>query len=244
MATMTVPGRNVPTKGIAEVNVDLIINDIPLSFVQECRLAGVVCCDIETTGLDWKVNQMKSLQLFIPGSQNVTVVRFMTPPQSTPNTTCWYHHPGAYPSPKHTSNIGQLMTDPKIVKVFHHALFDLRYLSRDLNIFPASVVCTKIAAKLAQKGTNKSTSLRNLLSSFLGVEIDKTEQTSDWSAEILTESQIRYAVSDVLYLKLLLDCLQNELEAKGLWDIAIGCFAHLPARAWLDLNQYTDIFEY
>ena len=43
-------------------------------------------------------------------------------------------------------------------------------------------------------------SLRDLCSELLGVEMDKTNQTSDWAKEDLTESQLTYAANDVRLL--------------------------------------------
>jgi ribonuclease D len=76
------------------------------------------------------------------------------------------------------------------------------------------------------------------------VDISKQQQTSDWGAEKLTEEQMAYAASDVLYLHRLKDVLDPLLQREERRDIAQACFDFLPMRARLDLLGWeeTEIF--
>ena len=78
----------------------------------------------------------------------------------------------------------------------------------------------------------------------LNVELDKTEQTSDWSQKKLTKQQIQYAMNDVIYLS----DLKKNLEAKLLEAKRLKTFKSimnfLDTRVELDLMGWenTDIF--
>jgi DNA polymerase-1 len=69
----------------------------------------------------------------------------------------------------------------------------------------------------------------------LWLQLDKTEQASNWSGS-LTEGQIRYAAEDVAHLLPLLEVLQQELAAAGLAEtFHLECRA-FPAVAWLETS--------
>ena len=61
---------------------------------------------------------------------------------------------------------------------------------------PAEVHCTLQACRLTLGP--KFTSLASAAINYLGVEVDKDLQTSDWSAEHLTAEQVRYAAQDAV----------------------------------------------
>ncbi len=67
---------------------------------------------------------------------------------------------------------------------------------------------------------------------------------SNWFSDILTEEQIKYGANDVLYLHLLLEKLEKELQNKGLLELEKKCFEHIPARVQLDIRGYDDVFTY
>ena len=83
--------------------------------------------------------------------------------------------------------------------------------------------------------------LRDLLDELLGIDISKLQQMSDWGAETLTDAQLDYAASDVLYLHRLKDKLDERLAREGRTDLARAAFDFLPARARLDLAGWPEI---
>ena len=103
--------------------------------------------------------------------------------------------------------------------------------------------CWKIASRLARTYTDRH-GLKDLTRELLGVDLSKQQQSSDWGAETLTEAQLAYAASDVLYLHALKDKLDANLAREGRTDVAQAAFAFLPWRAKLDLLGWaeTDIF--
>ena len=78
-------------------------------------------------------------------------------------------------------------------------VFNSGFEQRWFNAAGAShVLCRDVAfLRCARLGGGRS-SLLNAVEWDLGREMDKTEQTSDWSAEVLTRSQLRYAFRDAV----------------------------------------------
>ncbi len=136
-------------------------------------------------------------------------------------------------------NLARLLADPATVKLMHFARFDVAILQHSLGIPVAPVRCTKIAAKLVRTFTERH-GLRDLCRELLGVEISKQQQTSDWGAAELSSEQLAYAASDVLHLHALWARLEALLVREDRLDLAMACFAFLPARARLDLLGYED----
>ena len=142
------------------------------------------------------------------------------------------------------ARLAALLEAPSIQKIFHHAMFDLRFLVTRWGFQPVSIKCTKIAAKLLYPGDSSRQSLRPLVNEWLGIGLDKTEQTSNWSARELSDAQIHYAVRDVLFLAPLASRLEDQLRLVGLHDLSAGCWAHVPTRVQLELRGLGDPFTY
>ncbi len=136
-----------------------------------------------------------------------------------------------------------LLKDPKITKIFHFARFDVAVLEKYLEVDTAPVYCTKIASKLVRTYTDRH-GLKDLCSELLGIELSKQQQSSDWAAKDLSESQLAYAASDVLHLHALKERLDMMLAREGREGLAAACFGFLPHRVQLDLAGWAaeDIF--
>jgi ribonuclease D len=147
--------------------------------------------------------------------------------------------PGQHSAP----NLCKLLSDEKVLKIFHFGRFDIAALLKAFGIVTSPVYCTKIASKLVRTYTDRH-GLKNLLQELLGIDISKQQQSSDWGAETLTDAQLEYAASDVLYLHSLKDELDLRLQREGRIDLAKSSFDFLPTRAKLDLTGWpeTDIF--
>jgi ribonuclease D len=142
-------------------------------------------------------------------------------------------------------NLERLLADADVLKIFHFGRFDIAVLLNAFGVRSAPVYCTKIASKLCRTYTDRH-GLKYLLEEMLGIDISKQQQMSDWGAETLTEAQLAYAASDVLYLHRLKDVLDRRLAREGRTALADACFGFLPVRAELDLRGWpeTDIFEH
>ena len=137
-------------------------------------------------------------------------------------------------------NLVRLIEDPEILKLFHFGRFDIAALYNAFGALAAPVYCTKIASKLVRTYTDRH-GLKNLLDELLGVDISKLQQMSDWGAETLTEAQLNYAASDVLYLHRLKEELDKRLDREGRTDLAQAAFDFLPTRARLDLAGWPEV---
>ncbi len=186
---------------------------------------GAVAIDTETMGLEPHRDRLCVVQLS-PGDGSADVVQIPAGAASAPNITA-------------------LLADPARTKIFHFGRFDIAVLYHAFGVMPAPVYCTKIASRLTRTYTDKH-GLKDLVRDVLGVDLSKQQQLSDWGAEELTDAQVSYAASDVLYLHALKDKLDALLAREGRTELAAACFSFLPARARLDLAGWAteDIFSH
>ena len=138
-----------------------------------------------------------------------------------------------------TPNLTRLLTDPKVLKLFHFARFDLAAIEYYLGVTAAPCYCTKIASKLVRTYTDRH-GLKDLVRELLGKEISKQQQSSDWGAPELSEPQREYAASDVRFLHAMRDILIERLAREGRTELAQACFDFLPTRARLDVAGWAD----
>jgi ribonuclease D len=188
------------------------------------REHGSVAWDIETSGLDWRSERIALCQLLV-ANHGLSVVKIRK-------------------SRRKPQNLVSLLQDNSVQKVFHHAMFDLRFLCYHWNTSVQNIACTKIAAKLLDPEKVQGHTLSNLVREYLGVELDKSSRKSDWLTWGLSPEQWRYAGNDVRYLPDLLDRLLRELEKKDRYDLAKRCFAHIPTQVQLEIQGFRDLYGY
>ena len=191
-------------------------NDLP----DDVKFSGSVAIDTETQGLSLVRDKLCLVQLS-SGDGNAHIVQVNRDTFDCPN-------------------LKALMADQNIEKIFHFARFDVAIIKRDLGIVPTPVFCTKVASGLVRTYTDRH-GLKDVCRELLGVDISKQQQSSDWASEELTEAQLNYAASDVLYLHRLQMILTARLIREGRMELAKACFEFLPARAELDLGGWQDI---
>ena len=137
-------------------------------------------------------------------------------------------------------NLKRLLTDPKVVKIFHFGRFDIAMFHLHLGVVTAPVYCTKIASKLARTYTDRH-GLKDVVRELVGVDLSKAQQSSDWGNAELTQAQLDYAASDVLYLHAAKARLDMMLEREGRTELARKCFDFLPTRSALDLAGWDEM---
>jgi len=202
---------------------ELLRNDLDEALASAFSSAGRIAWDIETSGLDPRTDRIGTAQLHAPAVGTVVVQVGAAVPQ----------------------RLCRLLADPAVCKVFHHAMFDLRFMVAQWDAQPARIACTKIASKLlTPQLANNCHSLQSLLASYLGVEISKDQRLTDWLAPELTPAQLAYASRDVTYLIPLLSELEQRLHEAGLAGIYQACLDFLPTRVRLELGDWPDVFAY
>jgi ribonuclease D len=197
------------------VTIHFYHNDLP----DDLSLGPVVAIDTETMGLDPRRDRLCVVQLS-SGDGHAHVVQIARGQTSAPN-------------------LQRLLTDPATLKLFHFGRFDIAALKNAFGVLTAPVWCTKIASRLIRTFTDRH-GLKYLLLELVGVDVSKQQQTSDWGAVKLTEAQMEYAASDVLYLHRLMAELTARLIREDRLDLAQRCFDFLPTRAELDLMGYDE----
>ena len=188
-------------------------------------LGPVVAIDTETLGLEVKRDRLCVVQLS-RGDGSADVVQIAAGQTRAPV-------------------LEAMLADRDVLKLFHFGRFDMATLNHAFGVMPEPVYCTKIASKLARTYTDRH-GLKDLVRELLGVEISKQQQSSDWGADTLTEAQLTYSASDVLYLHGLRVKLDMMLTREGRDSHARAAFAYLPDRVRLDLAGFelTDIFSH
>ena len=205
-------------------NYQLFRNDLPLQSLKSFK--GDITIDTETLGLNIKRDRLCLIQLRNESNKKVYLIKF-----------------DKDISPANSKNIKYLLEDKSLTKIFHFARFDMAVLKENLNINVRNVFCTKIASKLTRTYSSKH-GLKDLVKEILNIELDKTEQTSDWSQKKLTKQQIQYAMNDVIYLSDIKKNLEEKLlEVKRLKTFK-SMMNFLNTRVELDLMGWenTDIF--
>jgi ribonuclease D len=149
----------------------------------------------------------------------------------------------ARPREGRAPRLKRLLEDPRVLKVFHFARFDVATLRYHLGIDVLPLYCTRTVSKLVRTYTDRHGLKDNLLE-LLDVELDKTVRHTDWSTPTLSPEQVRYAISDVTLLLPLRDRLETMLEREGRAELARDCFRVIPVLAQLDLMGYEDVFEH
>lgn len=182
-------------------------------------LGSVVAIDTETMGLRPHRDRLCVVQLS-SGDGNAHLVQIM-------------------PDQREAPNLARLLRDPEVLKLFHFGRFDIAVLAHAFDAVARPVWCTKIASKLCRTFTDRH-GLKQLCQELLGVDLSKVQQSSDWGAPGLTEAQLEYAASDVLYLHRLHEELTVRLEREGRMELANACFRFLPDRALLDLAGWPE----
>jgi ribonuclease D len=147
------------------------------------------------------------------------------------------------PGQRAAPNLTRLLADPAVTKIFHFARFDIAVLFHAFGVMTEPLYCTKIASKLTRTYTDRH-GLKDLAKEMVDIDLSKQQQSSDWASETLTEAQLAYAASDVLYLHGIKAKLDERLSREGRAALAEACFRFLPTRARLDLAGWgeEDIF--
>jgi ribonuclease D len=203
----------------SNANYELFEDDLSEERLAHYTTKNIVSVDTETRGLVIPRDRLCLVQLC--DEDNVTsLVRY-----------------NGKPAPK----LKKLLETRSVIKLFHFARFDVGTLQHYIGAEVQPIWCTKIASKLVRTYTDKH-GLKDLALEFLGIALDKTNQTSDWAQPDLSPSQLAYAASDVHVLIPLYKQLHAMLERENRLELATKLFACVGAVSQADVQGWSDIF--
>ncbi len=106
-----------------------------------------------------------------------------------------------------------LMTNPKVLKVFHAARQDIEIFFHLTGTIPTPVFDTQVAAMVC--GFGDAVSYETLATKLAGARIDKSSRFTDWAHRPLTPRQLEYALADVTHLRPAFEKLKARLDKSG-----------------------------
>ena len=202
-------------------NYQLFQNDLPSKVLKSFK--GDISIDTETLGLNIKRDRLCLIQLRNETDQNIYLIKF-----------------DEDLSPKLSKNIKILLENKSLTKIFHYGRFDMAVLKQNLKINVKNIFCTKVASKLTRTYSSKH-GLKDLVYEILDIQLDKTEQSSDWSKKELTKKQIEYAMNDVLYLSKIKNSLNEKLIIQKRFRLFKSIMKFMEIRVDLDLQGWEEI---
>ncbi len=135
-------------------------------------------------------------------------------------------------------NLKSILKNEKITKIFHFARADLAFIKYYLKTEINNIEDTKIASKLARSYSDKH-GLKDLVKEFIGKDISKQFQSSDFGGE-LSEKQLNYCANDVVHLHKILFELKKILKREKRIDLYNSTIKFINTRVDLDLASFKE----
>ena len=189
-------------------------NDLP----DDLKLGNILAVDGEFMGLNVRRDPLCLIQIS-SGNSDAHIVQFDRQNYKAPNLV-------------------RLLNDDKIIKIFHYGRADMAHIKYYLKTDTNNILDTKIASRLARSYSDNH-SLKNLIKEFIGLDISKQFQNSDFGGN-LTPAQIKYCANDVIYLHKIHEELNKILERENRIKLYQDCLKFLKTRVELDLALFKD----
>lgn len=168
-------------------------SDRVFEAVEHVVTADVVGLDIETTGLDAFRDKVRLLQ--VARSDGTVYVLDADEVDITPV-------------------VRALNEVPKVLA--HNMKFEASFLKPYGFNLGSNTYCTQLLYQVLTAGETAESSLKTVAKRILGVELDKTHQTADWSSEAeITPEMVEYAAKDASVLPNIYEELTRRLEKAG-----------------------------
>ena len=196
------------------VDIKLFKNDLP----EDLKLGNTIAVDCEFMGLRLRRDPLCLIQIST-GKKDAYIVQFDRKKYNAPN-------------------VCKILSNHKIKKIFHYARSDISFLKLHLKVDVENVEDTKIQSKLARSYTDKH-GLKDLVKEFIGIDINKQKQNSDFGG-ILSEAQLKYCANDVVHLHKIHSELEKILEREKRIDLYKNCLNFIKTRVDLDLALFKD----
>ena len=140
-------------------------------------------------------------------------------------------------------NLKKLLSNKNINKIFHYARSDMLFIKKYLNVNVENINDTKICSRISRTFSDKH-GLKDLIKEFIGIDVSKQMQTSDFGGE-LTEKQINYCANDVVFLHKIYEGLNKILIRENRVELYNNVIKFLPTRVELDsASFYEDIWSH
>jgi ribonuclease D len=107
----------------------------------------------------------------------------------------------------------ELMSNEKVLKVFHAARQDIEIMVHRSGVVPHPVFDTQVAAMVC--GFGDQVGYEAIVRKLAKAQIDKSSRFTDWSKRPLSDKQLAYALSDVTHLRVVYEKLKDELDRNG-----------------------------
>ena len=120
--------------------------------------------------------------------------------------------------------LNKVFSTPGVEKVFHASEYDIICLRRDFGFEFHNIFDTMQAARILGR---EKLSLGDLVEAEFDVYLDKHNQKANWAVRPMTPAMQRYACLDTHFLIRLYFKLKEELEVKGLDELAAEDFERL-----------------
>ncbi len=198
------------------MNVDIKLHkqDLP----DEINFSDKIAIDCEFTGLNIARDRLCLLQIS-SGKNDAHIIQLNKDNYNAPN-------------------LKKILADEDINKLFHFARADLLFIKKYLEVDVKNVNCTKIMSKIARSYSDKH-GLKDLVKEFIGVDISKQLQTSDFGGE-LSEKQLKYCAQDVIYLHKIYDSLKKILEREKRMFLYSETIKFINTRVELDFASFRE----
>ena len=171
------------------MDIKLHKNDLP----KDLQFGNKIAIDCEFMGLNFLRDKLCLVQIS-SGKSDAHIVQLDRAKYNAPN-------------------LKKILSDRSISKIFHYARADLVFLKKYLQVDIDNIEDTKLQSKLIRKYSDRH-GLKDLVKEFIGIDISKQHQTSDFGGE-LSSAQIKYCANDVIYLHKINDALNKMLAREN-----------------------------
>mgnify|MGYP001278661185 FL=1 len=196
------------------MDIKLHKNDLP----KELKFGNKIAVDCEFMGLNFLRDKLCLVQIS-SGNSDAHIVQLDRKTYDAPN-------------------LKKILSDKLTTKIFHYGRSDLVFIKKYLNINVENLEDTKLQSKLIRKYSDRH-GLKDLIKEFVGVDISKQYQTSDFGGD-LSAAQIKYCANDVIYLHRINEALNKMLIRENRINLYKDCLKYLNTRVNLDLECFPD----
>jgi len=197
-----------------DIDIKLHKNDLP----EDLNLGKSIAIDGEFGGLNPYKDKLCLIQIST-GNNDAHIIQL---------------NRSNYNAPK----LKKILTDKNVQKIGHFLRADLNFIKHYLKVDVENIEDTKIQSKLA-RGYSDKHGLKDLIKEFIGKDISKQYQSSDFGGD-LSQKQLQYCANDVIYLHIIHKSLNDILVRENRIELYNDVLKFLKTRVDLDLALFKD----